>query len=154
MKLSYITHYCHSAPLPYKFQMFCRDKFYDAKYAIQRVKRGYDNVILYDFCSSAPILLSDILTDYKDKKHCVFNERDENGKRTGISLSKSETNAILDNIINHLTLIDEEKCAKDVFGKETVDLSVAEYAELYNYIDEHKNTAFDLLKKWWFEVWD
>lgn len=136
-----------------KFRYRIRELCFEIKYGMQRFLRGYDSRDVFCFCGTFPEIMISILKEFRIRNDAVFNGKDENGDNTGIPLSKTETDNVIDEIIFHLNLMDEDKCANEIFRKEMYGLELDDMKKVYEAIDTHKNEAFRLLTKWYWDLW-
>lgn len=113
---------------------------WDIKYAWQRAWRGYDNADVFnmDYCFIEKYKV--ILKEYNKTRHCLFNIPEKYREQfTGrLNFTDAETNAIIDTMIYHLEMMNEDNIEKVLYGKNIHD---KDYDWRIRTIDDRKRIA-------------
>lgn len=132
------------------------------KYAWQRAWRGYDDMELFNIDSRFIARYKEILKDYRENHFCLFNVPEEyRSIFQKYSFSEDETDAIIDTMIFHLEMMDEDYVQKKLFGKNVYDddydfseLTEKDYGRIYSIVEQNKKAFMKLFDVFFWELWD
>lgn len=147
------------------------DRLYtELKWAWQRAWRGYDDREVWCIDGSIRDRLIVLLQDYKNSYHCLWWCPDEYDwsqvcEKDKISdrylFSEEQINVIIDILIFHLKMSDEDYCEKILYGSNCYDDDYKvgdrtndDYIRIADIRKQNQDAAFDLLKILWNQLWD
>lgn len=151
------------------FKWKIKEIHYELKYAWQRAWRGYDDVDVWAFRDCYLQRAIPILEDYKENHDCHWwcpdgydwsktCEQDDFMERC--FFSTEQIDAILDTLIFHLKMTDEDYVEKHLYGKNVYDddyefsgKDFNYYKRIANVMQQNKDLALDLLKVIINEIW-
>ena len=141
-----------------KIKMLMRE----LKYTWQRAWRGYDDRDVWSMNTQFIDRYLEILKSYKKNHHCLFNvPKEHKDKYDKLFLNEEETNAIIDTMICHLEMMDEDNAEKVLYGKNVYDddYEIPEnYPERMKHISEvmenNKNAFMKLFSLFFWDLWD
>lgn len=140
---------------------------WNLKYAWQRAWRGYDDTDIWALHYNLVEWLIDTLEAYKKHRHCMWyvpeqyehmftsNKFDSLAQR--YLFSDDQLDAILDTMMFHFKMSDEDYVCKTIYGCETWELENATYETYKRIFDialQNQNAALDLLKLFFNDLWD
>ena len=143
---------------------------YELKYAWQRAWYGYDSMDWIEMFACFIERYKAILKDYR-KNHwgllCVPKEyRDVFNK---YSFNEIETDVIIDTMIYHLEMMDEDYVEKVLYGKNIDDYSLDRFEEfeeylknntieknnrIYSVMEQNKDAFMELFSLFFYNLWD
>ena len=135
---------------------------WDIKYAFQRAWRGYDSRDIFNMNSMFIEKYKVILKRYRDKHNCLFNVPDEyKDMFNKMHFNEEETNAIIDTMIFHLEMLDEDYVEKKLFGKNIYDddydfekdFSLDKAMYVWKIVDQNKCLFMKLFNIFFWELW-
>ena len=95
---------------------------YSIIYAWQRAWKGYDATETWSMCYTFIERYKAILKDYRKDHWCLFNVPEEYRESFGkLIFDRYETNDIIDTMIFHLEMMDEDYVEKVLYGKNIYD---------------------------------
>lgn len=115
--------------------------FKQIKYGFQRMFRGYDDNEVSDIEYSFVKRYIKILTDFKNRTDLC---------PVGISLN--ELTDIIDEMINHLKLMDEEYVIKELCKDMPADY-YPDYEAIESILLNNKNKFFELFSRYFTDLW-
>lgn len=124
----------------------------ELKHAWQRAWNGYSDADVWDISGLILDTLPVVLSEYREYHHALFID-----EITGKSLSKEETDAVIDELIFYLKNCNEEVVYERLFGINPYaenDINRARWRQVANERKRCKNEAFALLSKWIWQLWD
>ena len=147
----------------YSFKGKIREIKWQLYYAWQRAWRGYDDRDM--FCMDAMFIdkYKCILKDYNKNRHCLFNVPEEyRDVFNKINFNDDETCAIIDTMLFHLEMMDEDHVEKVLYGKNVYDddydiskdFSVEKALRVYNIMNQNKKAFMKLFDMFFWELWD
>lgn len=135
---------------------------WDIKYAFQRALRGYDSRDIFNMNIMFIEKYKAILKRYRDKHNCLFNVPDEyKDVFNKLHFNEEETNAIIDTMIFHLEMIDEDYVEKKLYGKNIYDddydfekdFSVDKAMYIWEIVDQNKCLFMKLFNTFFWQLW-
>ena len=151
------------------FKWKLREIHYELKYAWQRAWRGYDNIDVWAFGDCFLQKTAIILEDYKEHFHCLWwcpegydwsktCEKDKWFNR--YLFSEDQMKAILDTLIFHLKMSNEDYVEKHLYGKNIYDddydwnnNDANYYMRIETIRKQNQDSAMDLLKLLMDNLW-
>lgn len=135
------------------FSFRMKELYWQLRYAWQRAWRGYDFTDVfelgYNFVGRMPILLK----EFKEHNAGLFPALDDKNRS---SLTKEETDAILDEMIFYFENCDEEYVYKRLFGENSYYNEPFDHTK-WRYAWEERNRCWDeamkLFSKWSGHLW-
>lgn len=123
----------------------------EIRYAWQRAWRGYDDAEIYDLGYTLIWRMPMLLTEFKKRNCALFPDKD-GGK---LSLTKEETDAVIDEMIFYFENCDEDVVYKRLFGKCICDTEYdeEEMKQVYEELNRCETEAMRLLSKWIMHLW-
>ena len=136
------------------------------KQGFQRAFRGYDDRAVYDFYNWFCLTIPKIMNDYSKGFYGVPMEIDDDVKKSiamGVISPEEEDSIAVERWRNILQLIamyfreaSEDTCSRKNALDPDEDLEAwsKEEQEIFNYQKECKDKGLDLIKYWFFDLWD
>lgn len=139
---------------------------HEFKFAYQRAMYGFDVYDVVGFNSSIVNRLLIIIEDFKNNNKILFfspngyeiGEYDEQTNRYYINKEVSDT--ILETLIFHLKMSDEDYVTKQLYGKNIYDddydfnkILFKDYVRIENVRKQNQDRAFDLIKLFIDQLW-
>lgn len=136
---------------------------WDIVYAWQRAWRGWDARDMFNMDSSFISREKEILKAYREKHFTLLNVPEEyrskfNGR---LFFDDDETNMILDMMIYHLDLMDEDYVEKLLYGKNVYDddynpkeCTIEKSKRIASVINQNKNAFMKLFTIFFWSLWD
>ena len=144
------------------FRSWIRDLIWEIKYAWQRAWRGYDNrdVFDLDICMRDRLII--LLTELRNTHYGLFNVPEKyRGMFDKTYFNENQTDTIIDTMIYHLKMSNREYVEKVLYGKEVFEFNELNsternnmYKRAYAIATQNKDLAFDLIKDFFWELWD
>ena len=119
-----------------------KNLYYQVKYGFQRMFRGYDDREVFDIDMVFIDRYLKILKDFR-KNHCGYPP----------SITNEQWDDILDEMIKHLTLMNENNIMSEL-KKGMPDSFKPDYKTVREIMDKHKDEFFKLFSKWFYNLWD
>lgn len=148
----------------------CEMLLYELKLAWQRAWRGYDNRDVWALNSMIKLRLIATLEDYKKNRHLLWYctegydwtkvaKYDEQCDR--FIFSKEQTDAILDTLIFHLQMSDDDYVEKKLYGNNVYDddydfesMARRDYMKIERIRKQNQDAAVRLLGLLMDDLWD
>lgn len=137
--------------------------YWDIRYAWQRAWNGYDYQDIFNMDNMFVKRYISILNDYNKCRHCVFNVpkqyRDVFGK---LFFTDEQTKVIIDMMIFHLEMMDEDYVEKMLYGKNiydddydfSSDFSIERSMRISDIVDQNKELFMEMFNVFFWELWD
>ena len=141
-----------------KFKL--RHLHHHLKWAWQRAWRGYDDPDVWGCTDTMRDRLIDILEDYKKNRHCNWNVPSECPTHNiiyGSYYSTEWTDALIDTLLFHIKMSDEDYCFSMVYPEFDILKGVYDKEKImraHRIRKQNQDAAFELLKIFWDELWD
>ena len=126
------------------------------RWFFQRGFRGFDDRAIWNIDVYLRDQLLKILPIYKENTVALWNNPE-----THEPMTEEEMNAVLDTLIFHLRMMDEDYVEKELFGSNVEDddyvvgsRTIEEYQRISEVQNQNKDLALDLLKTFWWQLWD
>lgn len=144
--------------LKYKF----KELYWNLKYAWRRAWYGYDDRNVFNMDAMFVEKYKEILKDYKKHHNCYFNVpaeyKDVFNKEY---FDEEETYMIIDMLIFHLEMMDEDFVEKKLYGKNiydddynvNTDFSVEKAIHVAKIVDQNKNLFMKLFNIFFWDLW-
>ena len=139
----------------------------ELKYAFQRAWRGYDDNEVWSIDESFRVRMIHILSDYKDNMSSFFRVPIESehyndlGRDTvaGKFFTEKEQKTIIETMIFHLNMMNEDYVEKHIFGDCICDdhyrvKSTDDYLLIHNIMLQNKECFMKLFNLFFYELWD
>ena len=127
---------------PWRLGFKIKNLYYQVKYGFQRMFRGYDDTEVFDMDMAFIDRYLKILKDFR-KNHCGYPP----------SITNEQWDDILDEMIKHLTLMNENNIMSEL-KKGMPDSFEPNYETVMDVMSRHKNEFFALFSKWFYNLWD
>lgn len=140
-----------------------KDTKLDFVYAWQRAWKGYDPREIWDMNTGFVEKYKAILKDYRKNHWCLFNVPEEYRESFGkLIFDGSETNDIIDTMIFHLEMMDEDYVEKVLYGKNIYDddydfkkdFSIEKTKRVWSVVDQNKEAFMRLFNLFFWQLWD
>ena len=103
-----------------------------------------------------------ILKDYRKNHHCLFNVHEEyRDIFNKWHFNYVETNVIIDTMIFHLEMMNEDHVEKMLYGKNVYDddydprdYNIDKCKRISSIVDQNKNAFMELFNTFFWELWD
>lgn len=153
----YRTQY-KNCSLKYKIENIFRDIYY----AWQRVWLGYDYRELWNYDLMFRIRTIEIFKRLKNDRLTLFNMPEEyRDSFNSLFLTNEQTNMVLDTMIYHLQMMDEDYVEKVLYGKNIYDddydfncRTMDDYKRICNVMNQNKNAFMKLFNLFFWDLWD
>lgn len=143
----------------------------ELKYALQRAWRGYDEVDVFDISTRFQNRMIDILNVFLKNHHGLFwvpiksEYYEKLGHLDEISglrvFTEEETNIIIETMIYHLKMMDQDYVEKVLFGLNICDEDYdsssrtgSDWKILNSIIRENKDCFIELFDLFYYDLWD
>lgn len=135
---------------------------YSMVYAWQRAWNGYDMTETWSMYYSFIDRYKAILKDYRANHYCLFNVPEECRDIFGkLIFDSDETNDILDTMIFHLEMMDEDYVEKVLYGKSIYDddydmdyFNIEKAKRIWSVVDQNKEAFMRLFNLFFWQLWD
>lgn len=136
---------------------------WDIRYAWKRVWDGYDDRDIFAMHDMFREKYIEILKEYNKCRHCLFNVpeqyRDVLGK---FHFDDEETDIIINMMIFHLEMMDDDYVEKILYGKNVYDddydvckdWSVEKSMRIADIVDQNKRLFMEMFNVFFWELWD
>lgn len=141
-----------------------RDLKWNLKYAWQRAWRGWDSRDMFNIHTSFIDRRKEILKAYREKHYTLLNIPEEYRPMFGnrFFFDEDETNTILDTLIFHLDMMDEDYVEKVLYGKNVYDddydfkqdFSLEKTKRIAAVVEQNKNAFMKLFTLFFWHLWD
>ena len=140
-----------------------RDLKWNLKYAWQRAWRGWDSRDMFNMHTSFIDRRKEILKAYRKNHYTLLNIPEEYRYMFGNRLffDEYETNMILDTMIYHLEMMDEDYVEKAVYGKNIydddynfMDSSLEKRHRIDSIMNHNKDAFMKLFNVFFWQLWD
>ena len=119
-----------------------KNTYWEFRYGLQRMFKGYDNVDVFDTFSRFTGRYTKILTDYK-----------KNRIAHPATMTDEEWEVIVNNMLYHLHYMDENVVTKEL-EKDIPDSWYASYKTVDYILNKHKDEFFKLFSEYFYDLWD
>lgn len=134
----------------------------EIRYAWQRVWKGYDNIELWNMNLIFIDRYKVILKDYNENRHCLFNVPEEYRDVFGkLHFDDDETAAIIETMIFHLKMMDEDYVEKKLYGKNVYDddydvsvWTLDRCKRISAIMEQNKKAFMKLFDIFFWDLWD
>lgn len=132
-------------------------------YAWERVWQGYDRTEVWNIDSTFRERYIEILKDYRKCGHGLFNVPEKYRKDFNkLFFTEEETAAIVDTLIFHLEMMNDDFVEKKLYGKNCFDddydfkkdISMEKSKHISAIVEQNKDMFMDLFKDFFWELWD
>lgn len=127
---------------PWRLGFKIKNLYYQVKYGFQRMFRGYDDTELFNMDMTFVDRYLKALKDFK-KYHCGHP----------YELTPEQWNAVLDELIKHLTLMNEDNVIAELKNG-MPDSFEPDYKTVNEIQNKHKDEFFKLFSEWFYSLWD
>lgn len=127
---------------PWRLGFKVKNLYYQVKYGFQRMFRGYDDTEVFNADLTFIDRYLKILKDFS-KNHYGYPP----------SITNEQWDDILDEMIKHLTLMNENNIMSEL-KKGMPDSFKPDYKTVREIMDKHKDEFFKLFSKWFYNLWD
>lgn len=135
---------------------------WNLRYAWQRAWRGWDDVEVFNMDVSFIEKYKEILKYYRINHHCLFNVPEEyRDIFNKWHFNDVETNVIIDTMIFHLEMMNEDHVEKMLYGKNVYDddydpkdYNIDKCKHISSIVDQNKNTFMELFNTFFWDLWD
>lgn len=137
------------------------------KYAWQRSWRGWDDREMFNIHTSFIERKKEILKEYRKKHWGLFNipEKYRSMFDNRFHFNEEETNMIIDTMIYHLELLDEDNVEKILYGKYgkniydddydfLSDMSLEKCKRISAVVEQNKESFMYLFNLFFWQLWD
>lgn len=148
-----------------RFSYKIEQAYWNAKYAIQRVKQGYDSRDIFAFCDKFPERMAKILIEFKRYNVGVWQLFDDNNKHVR-ALSDYEQDLVLNEMIQDFTYADETILFNTRYSQfsKLCDENDKYYEQHRSECEDKMNecekdaqqyciNGLKLLTKWYWQIW-
>ena len=136
---------------------------WDIKYAWRRAWKGYDARDVFAMNDMFVDRYKEILKDYKECHHCLFNvPKEYKGMLNNDYFNEEETDIIIDMMIYHLEMMNEDYVERLLYGKNiydddydwSKDFNIEKYQRIASIVSQNKNLFMELFRVFFWELWD
>lgn len=133
---------------------------WDIKDAWQRAWRGYDSADIFDMDQCFIEKYKVILKRYRDTHYCLFNIPEKYRKIFDgrLHFTGEETDTILDMMIFHLEMMNEDYVEKVLYGKNIHDddyvYNLNDHKRIYSVMNQNKEAFMKLFNDFFWNLWD
>ena len=136
---------------------------WDIRYAWQRAWRGYDNADVFSIDSHFIERYKAILKNFNKTRHCLFNIPEKyreqfNGR---LNFTDEETSIIIDTMIYHLEMMNEDNVEKVLCGTNIYDKdynwklrTVDDLKRIASVMNQNKEAFMKLFNDFFWDLWD
>ena len=126
----------------YKAKREVRELYYKIKYGFQRMFKGYDAVDTFETYSRFIERYTKIIQDIKNHHNGYPAE-----------LTEEAWDIVLEEMLYHLYYMDEAHIENEL-EKDVPDDWAVNLKTVYEIMEKHKNTFFELFSKYFYNLWD
>ena len=136
----------------------------ELKYAWQRAYRGYDDCEIWNMYSYFVARYKEILKDYRENHYSLLNVPSEEYRNIfgKLYFNCEETDDIIDTMIFHLEMMDEDHVEKVLYGKNIFDddydfkkdFSIEKTKRVFSVMDQNKEAFMRLFNLFFWDLWD
>lgn len=135
---------------------------WNLKYAWQRAWKGYDSRDVFSMNDMFIERQKETLKKLRETHYGLFNVPEEcRDKIDKLHFNEEETDAIIDKMINHLDMMDEDHVEKVLYGTNCYDddydfrkFTIEDYKRISDTMDENKNEFMKLFSLFFWDLWD
>lgn len=129
--------------------------WWQLRYAWQRAWRGYDDTEVFELSYKFTERMIHILRDFRENNIALFPNPDyqDTVNYTDISLSEKETNAMIDEMINHFENSDNNAWPEKTDLDPSREGDMEKITEFENNAKEHEKQALAMFVKWFDCLW-
>lgn len=137
---------------------------WELRYAWKRAWDGYDDMDMIEMFDCFIERYKDILKDYKKYHHGLFTVPQEyRDSFNKLYFDEEETDIIIDMMIYHLEMMDENHVEKILYGKNVYDddYEILKGKELIDKVkrigsvmEQNKNSFMELFSLFFYQLWD
>lgn len=135
---------------------------WELKYAWQRAWYGYDCMDWIEMFACFIERYKAILKDYRENHWGLLNVPEEyRDVFDKYSFDEEETDVIIDTMIYHLEMMNEDHVEKVLYGKNIDDYSLENFEEFEKYLKNntlektnHKDAFMELFSLFFYNLWD
>ena len=126
---------------------------YELRNAWERAWHGYSSDDIWNFDSNLELKMIAMLKSFKEDSPFILIDAD-----TKKELTEDEADKIYSRMIECIEHSrDEDLCSQELYGKtmydDEFDFSMDEYKAINDLMDKYKHEAFELLEKYWYQLW-
>lgn len=132
---------------------------WELKYAWQRAWRGWDSRDM--FCMNDMFIekYKEVLKYFKENHQGLFNTPKGSDK---LFFNEEETDEIIDTMIHHLEMMNEDYVEKKLYGKNIYDedydfkkdFSIDKCKHVFEVMNQNKDSFMDLFSTFFWDLWD
>lgn len=136
---------------------------WELRYAWRRAWRGYDDMDIIEMYYTFIERYKAILKDYRKKHMGLFNVPEEyrDAFNDRLFFDDDETNAIIDTMIFHLKMMDEDYVEKVLYGKnvydddyEIIGNMFERHKRIFSVMNQNKEAFMKLFNLFFWDLWD
>ena len=134
---------------------------WELRYAWRRAWRGYDDIDIIEMNTMFIERYKVILKEYRKYHHGLFNVPEEYREFNKLYFNDEETDIIIDTMIYHLEMMDEDHVEKVLYGKYDDDYEINEkinmlerYKRIYSVMNQNKEAFMKLFSLFFWDLWD
>lgn len=144
-----------------KFRL--KELYWDIYYAWKRVWDGYDDRDIFDMSDMFRDRYIAILKDYNKNRHCCWNVPEQYRDVLGqLFFTDEQTKVIIDMMIFHLEMMDEDYAEKYIYGKNCFDkdydwlkdFNLKKCNHIRNVVEQNKELFMEMFNIFFLELWD
>ena len=135
---------------------------WELRYAWRRAWYGFDDMDTIAMYASFIERYKAILKDYRKHLHCLFTVPEEyKDIYNKLYFNEEETEIIIETMIYHLEMMNEDHVEKVLYGKNVYDddYEIAEnmlkrYKHIYSVMNQNKEAFMKLFNLFFWDLWD
>ena len=133
---------------------------WELRYAWKRAWRGYDDIDIIEMNTMFIERYKAILKEYRKNHHGLFNVPEEYREFNKLYFNEEETDIIIDMMIYHLEMMDEDHVEKILYGKYDDDYEIKNinmferYKRIYSIMNQNKEAFMKLFNLFFWDLWD
>jgi hypothetical protein len=135
---------------------------WELRYAWRRAWYGYDDMDIIEMNTTFIERYKAILKDYRKSHMGLFNVPEEyRDVYNKLFFDEEETDAIIDTMIFHLEMMDEDYVEKKLYGKNVYDddYKISEYTlernkRIFSVMNQNKEAFMKLFNIFFWDLWD
>ena len=140
-----------------------KELYWDFRYALKRVWYGYDDRDIFAMNDMFRDRYIAILKEYNKNRHCCWNVPEQYRDVLGqLFFTDEQTNVIIDTMIFHLQMTDEDHVEKVLYGKNVFDddydvsrdWSVEKAMHISSIVVQNKELFMEMFNMFFWELWD
>lgn len=140
-----------------------KELYWDIRYAWARVWDGYDDRDIFAMNDMFIDRYMNILKDYNKHRHCLFNVPEQYRDVLGrLHFDNEETDIIIDMMVFHLEMMNEDRVEKALYGKNVYDadydvsrdFSVERSLRISEIVDQNKELFMEMFNVLFWELLD